>query len=58
MLSKMRKRISVNRPQLAHSLSSRAGTLSRDTPADGFALRSYEGRTAVRPRMIYANFAI
>ena len=49
MLSKMRKRISVNRPQLAYSLSSRAGTMSRDTPASVSALRSYEGRTAVRP---------
>ena len=41
MLSKMRKRISVNRPQLARPLSSRAEAMSRDTPANGSALRSY-----------------
>ena len=41
MLSKMRKRISVNRPQLARPLSYRAGAMSRDAPANGYALRSY-----------------
>ncbi len=41
MLSQMRKRISVHRPRLACLLSSRAGTMSRDTPASVYALRSY-----------------
>ena len=41
MLSQMRKRISVHRPRLARPLSSRAGAMSRDTPANVSALRSY-----------------
>lgn len=41
MLSERKKGISVNRPRLARLLSSRAGAMSRDIPANVYAIRGY-----------------